>query len=325
MAPKPRPLQGALPYARYRWSLLNFGSPSLTRLQQCGLRPAHKGHEFCGRNCASTWQASNGTIGTGSWYTPSQPQRGQQQFWNPMPPSQGRTLGDTCEFLFSATQISDLETRSTVNGTPNEFKNFGPQGQQPPQMSRQSVSMSNHPFAQQVPGPVTSVRQISSPPVTPMSSGMTMGDLMPPGPPTPTTPGSTPQFFTPTTPTGPGLQDPNQGPPSYSISGGDHSQDPDMEDLIAITNQDVGSLTTSRGQGQTQFSPQVNSPPTGAGGGGTWDPHNPKYFPSQSQPYTSSPFSGMSSTCRLNGCSKPVFVDRITRNRSEYCSQKHRE
>ena len=77
-------------------------------------------------------------------------------------------------------------------------------------------------------------------------------------------------------------------------------------------------------QAQAQFSIQVTSTPTGAGGhgNGNWDQNDANYFPSQ--PLTSTS-SGSSTTCRLKGCNKPVFVDPETHYPSEYCSQRHRE
>ena len=57
-------------------------------------------------------------------------------------------------------------------------------------------------------------------------------------------------------------------------------------------------------------------------GNGGQDSNDPDHFPSQ-QPAPSS--SDPPSTCRLDGCNRPVFVDKVAKNISEYCSQGHRE
>lgn len=52
--------------------------------QQCGQRPVYKGHQFCGKNCANTWQAANGSS---NGPTSNNQQYGQQpSSWHAGPP-----------------------------------------------------------------------------------------------------------------------------------------------------------------------------------------------------------------------------------------------
>ncbi|KAF9790532.1 hypothetical protein BJ322DRAFT_1037062 [Thelephora terrestris] len=90
-------------------------------------------------------------------------------------------------------------------------------------------------------------------------------------------------------------------------------------------SEDGGRPISVQAEAQTQHSTQTGSPLSRAGGSGNGnreqnDPTN--YFPSQES--TSTP-SGPPSTCRLNGCNKPAFVNGVANNSNEYCSQKHRE
>jgi len=170
-----------------------------------------------------------------------------------------------------------------------------------------------------------------SPPITPMSSGMS-GMSGSTG--TPTTPGLNQPYYTPPSPTSPGLPDPNANgqtngsksrtmtiATSQTNSGGGDNNDTDF-DPYADPNH--GQVTTGAVpiQAQAQVSIQVNSPVMGAGGhgNGNWDPSDPNNFPSQQSTWPKS-----SSTCRLNGCENPVFVDPVTRRAGEYCSKRHRE
>ena len=88
----------------------------------------------------------------------------------------------------------------------------------------------------------------------------------------------------------------------------------------AALGNDGNGQTFIQVEDQTQFSAQTG-PPTEAGGGGQGN-RDQNNFPSQ-QPTSTS--LGPPSTCRLNGCSEPVLVDKIANNTSEYCSQRHRE
>jgi hypothetical protein len=93
---------------------------------------------------------------------------------------------------------------------------------QPPQQQQQQPGPNAPPYTRQVPGQASPGPMMISPPITPMSSGGSsmssgMGGPMPPGAfdpmssgtPTPTSPGLNQQFYSPTSPTGPGIQDPN--------------------------------------------------------------------------------------------------------------------
>jgi len=210
-----------------------------------------------------------------------------------------------------------------------------------------------------------------SPPITPMSSGgslMSLGmggpmqlgtfDPMSPRTPTPTSPGLNEQYYSPSSPTGPGIQDPNAnsqingqyfsspslpvphiskqnstpGQKSKTMSmamnpqknttggGGIKSSyddprahaDPDQDPTATSnSNQFTGGPAPVQGQAPAQFTIQVTSIPTGAGGHGNG---KPSCLPSQQSTSTST-------TCRLKGCKKPVSVD----HQNEYCSQRHRE
>ena len=207
-------------------------------------------------------------------------------------------------------------------------------------------------------------------------------DPMSPGTPTPTSPGLNQQYYTPSSPTSPGIQDPNTNnytngqnlsPPPFPAlhipkqdttpgqesktvnkatnpgmnpacgdtkSSHEPNSDPhddSDEDSMGETpsqysnsnqfpgqGQGTGGYFPAQAQAQAQFSVHVTSPPTGAGGhgNGNWGPGNVNNFPSQ--PFTSTS-SSPSTTCRLKGCNKPVFVDPVTHLESEYCSHRHRE
>lgn len=212
-----------------------------------------------------------------------------------------------------------------------------------------------------------------SPPITPTSSGGSLMSLgmggpmqlgtfgpMSPGTPTPTSPGLNEQYYSPSSPTGPGIQDPNANnqingqyfsSPSLPVSPiskqnstpgqksktmsmtmdprknatDDGDIKPSYDDLHPLADQDQDPTATSnsnqlpgglipvQGQAPAQFSIQVTSIPTGAGGhgNGKWEPSFP---PSQQSTSTST-------MCRLKGCKKPASVD----YQNEYCSQRHRE
>ena len=247
-----------------------------------------------------------------------------------------------------------------VKGIVKGLKSFVSQGQQP-QPPQQYPGTANHPYMQQVSGRISPNPSMISPPVTPMSSGMgtpiypgmddPMGfDPMSPGMSTPTT--SNQQYYdlSPTDPDANGQHFPSPHIPGQGPTPGQHSKTTDMAvdpstnptdgddqtdydpnfDPHADPNQDPAAASNHRPGGlapihaQAQLTARVSSPPIGAGGHGNgyWDPNDPNNFPSHQSTSTS---SGSSTTCRLKGCNKPVFVDPTTHHRSEYCSQRHRE
>lgn len=160
-----------------------------------------------------------------------------------------------------------------------------------------------------------------------MSSGMS----------TPITPGLNQQYHTPPSPPSPGVQDLNANShmnghqksktmaiamsPVNSTGSDDPNFDPQSDlnhDPTVTSNHHQNTAGSVPIQAQAQLSIQVGSPqPTGTGGhgNGNWDPSDPNNFPSQQS----------ASTCRLNGCNKPAYVDPVTRRQGEYCSQRHRE
>lgn len=173
---------------------------------------------------------------------------------------------------------------------------------------------------------------VISPPITPsMSSGMGGSTAMS----TPTTPGMNQQYHTPPSPTSPGVPDPNANGhtngsksrtmtiatnQSHPTGGDDHDEFDPYADPNPVRSHNTGGAVPI--QAQAQLSIQVSSPIMGAGGrgNGNWDPSDPNHFHSQ-QPA----WSNLSTTCRLNGCDNPVFVDPVSRRPGEYCSQRHRE
>ena len=192
------------------------------------------------------------------------------------------------------------------------------------------VSQNSQSQSQQQQKSTTPDPTLISPPITPMSSGMSGST----GTHTPTTPGLNQQYYTPSSPTSPSLPDPNangqtNGSKSRTMaiatsqpnSGGGDNSDPDF-DPYADPNHGQVTHGTVPVQAQAQVSIQVNTPVMGAGGhgNGNWDPNDPNNFPSQQPAWPKS-----ASTCRLNGCENPVFVDPVTRRAGEYCSQRHRE
>lgn len=222
----------------------------------------------------------------------------------------------------------------------------------PPQPIQQHLGPQN---MQQFPGRASPM--MISPPITPMSSGTGS----PPSPGafdqmSPTSPGFNQQYYSPSSPTGPGIQDFNtsgqnfplpqsrtMGMAMHPTGGGTHPNHEDDSDLYADANDD-GEVTPNydhspnqfQGQGQNiggpppihaqaQFSIQVTTPPTGTSGGhgnGNRDPTDPNQ---STLKRPTSGASGSSATCRLDGCDKPVFMDQTTGLQSEYCSQSHRE
>ncbi len=160
---------------------------------------------------------------------------------------------------------------------------------------------------------------ITYPQINPISSGM--GGPMSPGTPATTTPGLNQQYYTPSTPTSPGI------PHANDQTNGQHPHPPPLSVLHIPNN------SSTRGQNPDivvdpatysvqapQYSIQISAPPTGTRGhgDGNWDPN---YFHSPHTPTSSGP----PATCWLNECNEPVFVDSVTNLPSEYCSQSHRE
>jgi len=282
--------------------------------KQCGQRPVHKGHQFCGKNCAKIWQAMYPQINTGGHGQP--PLQVGQRSWNQFPP---------------------------------------PYTQNPPSNPihpSQGFNQGNTRYSRLAPGPNSQGPMMISPPITPNPSGGSlmsprMGGPIPsgqfdpisPGTLTPTSSGFDQQFYSPTSPTSPGIQDldPNnqtkrQYPPSPPLPGlpiSERNSAPGQRsktDPMATSNHYSNSNQLPGGpvpiQTQARVSIQVTSTPSGSGGhgNGNWDPSD--NFSSQQSTSTS---SGPPTTCRLKGCNKPVFVDSATHQQSEYCSQRHRE
>ena len=119
----------------------------------------------------------------------------------------------------------------------------------------------------------------------------------------------------------------------------DRSARPSVEDILPYLNDATlywyaGTATPGSGgsgptsvqaQAQTQFLTQTGSSLTRAGGSGNSgrNPNDSSYFPLQQSTLTS---SGPPSTCLLDGCNKPAFVDEVANSSGEYyCSQRHRE
>ena len=303
--------------ARYdRFSILR--SRLFICLQQCNQRPVHRGHQFCGRNCAGNWQTANGQINTGGNVQPQQP---VQQSWSTTqqppqvqnPPTQsshqsGGDGGGRESYYRSSPARKPLLARLAVKGFVKGLKGLVSQHSQSQSQQQKSAT----------PDPT-----LISPPITPMSSGMSSSTG------TPTTPGLNQPYYTPPSPTN-GLPDPNangqtNGSKSRTLAiatsqpnstGGDNN-DPDFD---PFTDPNHGQVTTGAVpvQAQAQVSIQVNT--AGGHGNGNWDPSDPNNFPSQQSTWPKS-----SSVCRLNGCENPVFVDPVTRRAGEYCSQRHRE
>lgn len=125
-------------------------------------------------------------------------------------------------------------------------------------------------------------------------------------------------------------------PPNYSTLGSaqhvdsdsDGFGDPPNQDQMVPSNGKGGGPLSVQAQGQTHFSLQVVSPHMGSGGNGSGggdfdlDQNDPNLFPPL---HHMSNASSSSSTCRLKGCSKPAFVDPVTRLAGGYCSKRHRE
>ena len=197
-------------------------------------------------------------------------------------------------------------TWSTVQGFVKGLKGLVSQGQQP-QSPQQPQQQPGH--MQQVSG---STSMMISPPITPMSSGgsntsdpgvggpMPPGsfDPMSPGTPTPTSPGLNQQYYSPSSPTSPGIQDPD----ASSQTTGQHMSPPPYQ-TPNTSKQNSTPGQKSKTMGMAMPNPQVNS----TGGGGTQsgpdpntDPHtyadpnqdptatpnrypNPSWFPGQDQ------------------------------------------
>jgi len=129
--------------------------------------------------------------------------------------------------------------------------------------------------------------------------------------------------------------DTDASPPTYSDALPDNDLDIDLsaypmdEDPALPSNdddndEDDGGPTPVRAQTQAQGSSRLFPLPGGDGRHGSkpLDPTDPNYSPALK--FMSS-ISGPPPKCRLKGCNNPVFVDKYTRQRSDYCSQRHRE
>ena len=123
------------------------------------------------------------------------------------------------------------------------------------------------------------------------------------------------------------------GPPAYPATAGtppsaDRNIEPltEMKSPMMSPNRGGGRPMSVHAQNQAQFAVQVTSSQTipGGLGNGGWDQNDPNHLP-QTQFAPSSTSSSLSLTCLLTGCNNPVFVDPITNQPAQYCSQRHRE
>lgn len=110
-------------------------------------------------------------------------------------------------------------------------------------------------------------------------------------------------------------------PPIYSANNDqdlEYSPYPDSDHSIKNGGHSL------QAEAQTQSLVRVAPPYMRSGGNGSGDlnPSDPDLAASLKCMSNS---SSTSSTCRLNGCNKPVFVDPANNIPSEYCSQRHRE
>ena len=156
---------------------------------------------------------------------------------------------------------------------------------QPPQQPQQRSGPSNPQYTQQVPGPTSPNPMMISPPITPMSSGgslkslgmggpMSSGmfDPMSPGTPTPTTPGLNQQYYSPSSPTSPGIQDPN----ANNQANGQHFWSP------PLPSPHISKQNPTPGQKSTTMSMAMNSQMISAGGGGNQSSRDLNFDPNQS-------------------------------------------
>lgn len=278
------------------------------------------------------------------------PHQTQNPHNNQTQPFQGFSQGGGREFSSPGPfSLGNLIESDIVKGIVMGIKGLVSQGQQPqpsqvPQQQQQ-LGPQNYSHMQQIPGQISpNPSMMISPPITPSSSGMGspmstgMGGPMPPGAygqmssgtSSPTTPG----YYSPASPTNPGIQDPNANgqanghhftppPKMYSTSGTPQpNHDPNDLDSYPDPNQDpTANSFPGHAQNPGGVQAHVTSHPVGdgghGGGNGNWVLNNPNYPHSQSL--------GLPTTCLLNGCGKPVFVDPVTHHPSDYCSKRHRE
>ena len=191
----------------------------------------------------------------------------------------------------------------------------------------------NHPFRNPTHSPISGTQDLSA-------GGMTSGQRVSPPPPSPMSQSqsqnSTSGMDSPTT-------DTDVNPPTYSAVDDalpDDELDPELSAypvdqdpaLFPDDDEDDGGPTPVRAQSQSQSQAQAQTQgpsrlfplPGGDGRHGSrpLDPTDPSYSPALK--FMSSN-SGPPPKCRLKGCNNPVFVDKYTRQRSDYCSQRHRE
>lgn len=339
--------------ARYGCSL-DLRSEPLIRHQQCGQRQAFKGHQFCGKKCASTWQAVYGPINPNS-YGSSQPQYGQRSSWHMVQPQTKYPPSNPTQTFSGLSQVTGNYSGGFASQNPRPQPPRLPQQPQPqplrmpqqPQPPRlhQQPSLPSLSLMHQVPGHISPSSMIP-PPVRSMSSGMS---------------GPTSPYYTPST--SPSNQDPNangranikpspspplppiphpsnqsstQGQntntaanlPIYSLHSSTQPADMDFDafDDPPETPNGSGGSISAQVQAQTQISVRTVSPHMGSEGDGNggFDPNDPAVSSSLQYLSNSSNSSVSSLSCRLDGCNKPAFVDQAG-NQSEYCSQRHRE
>lgn len=307
--------------------------------QNCNQRPVYQNHQFCGKHCASAWTATHGQINTGplpgSWPPPRN--LNQQTVHSGSQPGQPQG-GSKCPHAWPFLEMgSDTFAGWAVKGIVKGIKNLisptnqtqqqqmvaNPAQTQPPPKAVINPTGAfttaspttglpprspQHPLSlpspinwgtsiqnnNNRPGPFNGVYPISTPPIHPTSSGSSV-------PQSPSNPNLGPLQPTKnavsngiTLPYSPGslryTPEPddslNAEPIRVSHPDREPSENGDGGDEVVERDGDVQSI------GSFVYPPSV-------------------------------PALEMAGICRLEGCSKPTFVDSITDLESEYCSWKH--
>ncbi|KAF9790508.1 hypothetical protein BJ322DRAFT_1036900 [Thelephora terrestris] len=331
--------------------------------KNCGQKPVYKGHQFCGKGCAGSWQSANGSSMSSSWY--GQPYYNQQRSWGPVqPPRQQQYLqghipgyhqdqGQGVAGIFSGLLKSLVsptqprpqspKRRPTLPSPPHTFHASGSNSRDPlrnaplnpPDNSTFSgVGGRTSPRSPAPRSPGSSSQQFHTPTASPTlgtqdlgTGGPTNGQRASLSPPSPMS-----QIQSSTSGQGSTASDMDTSPPTYTPVDDALPDDDENIDLSAYPDEDPTPTSNNDNNGpkparpptQGQGSARVTLPPPGDGrrGGRPLDPNDPSY--SATLRYITAN-SSQPPKCRLKGCNNPVFVDKYTRGRSDYCSQRHRE
>jgi len=277
----------------------NQGGGNPVNCKQCGQRPVYQNHQFCGKKCANAWAVAQGQINTlgyfGSWYLPwNQAHQGAQGGGQQ---GQGRRgiQGYVRGLLSPASQsqqqqmsVHPAQLQQAPNNTANLISNMGAITTPSPMLPATPNQSNNN-----QPGPFNGARPFSVFPTQPTSPGIT-----------------TPQFLNTANPYASRATNQNvmgMGLVSRSDQSLSYASEPD-DTIHGMAGQrvdpasDFGEPADGRDETAEFFVGEV-------------DVHSIGSFPPPESV----------STCMLEGCSNPTFVDSITDLESEYCSWKHQK